>query len=47
MIFSSSTHLPANDKTSFFFVAEKNSIVYKYYIFSQFLKMPKVILPDM
>jgi hypothetical protein len=33
MIFSSSIHLLANDKISFFFVAEKNSIVYKYHIF--------------
>jgi hypothetical protein len=33
MVFSSSIHLTANDKISFFFVAEKNSIVYKYEIF--------------
>jgi hypothetical protein len=33
MIFSSSIHLPANDKISFFFMAEWNSIVYKYHIF--------------
>jgi hypothetical protein len=30
MIFSSSIDLPANDKISFLFVAEQNSIVYKY-----------------
>jgi hypothetical protein len=29
MIFSSSMHLPANNKISFFFVPELNSIVYK------------------
>jgi hypothetical protein len=29
-MFTSSTHLPANGKISFFFVAEKNFIVYKY-----------------
>jgi hypothetical protein len=33
MMFSSPIHLPVNDKISFFFVAEKNSIVYKYHIF--------------
>jgi hypothetical protein len=33
MMFSSSIHLPANDKISFFFMAEWNSIVYKYHIF--------------
>jgi hypothetical protein len=33
MMFSSSIHLPANDKISFFFVIEYNSIVYKYHIF--------------
>jgi hypothetical protein len=33
MMFSSSIHLPANDKISFFFVTEWNSIVYKYHIF--------------
>jgi hypothetical protein len=32
MVFFSSIHLPANDKISFF-VAEQNSIVYKYHIF--------------
>jgi hypothetical protein len=32
MMFSSSIHLPASDKISFF-VAEKNSILYKYHIF--------------
>jgi hypothetical protein len=30
MMFSSSIHLPANDKISFFFMAEQYSIVYKY-----------------
>jgi hypothetical protein len=33
MMFYSSTHLPANDKIPFFFVAEQNPIVYKYHIF--------------
>jgi hypothetical protein len=33
MMFSSSIHLLANDKISFFFMAEENSIVYKYHIF--------------
>jgi hypothetical protein len=33
MMFSSSIHLPVNGKISFFYMAEKNSIVYKYYIF--------------
>jgi hypothetical protein len=33
MMFSSSIHLLANDKISFFFMAEYNSIVYKYHIF--------------
>jgi hypothetical protein len=33
MIFSSSIHLLANDKISFFFMAEQNSIVYKFHIF--------------
>jgi hypothetical protein len=33
MMFSSSIHLLANDKISFFFVAEQNSIVYKHHIF--------------
>jgi hypothetical protein len=33
MMFSSSIHLRANDKISFFFMAAKNSIVYKYHIF--------------
>jgi hypothetical protein len=33
MLFSSSIHLLINDKISFFFVAEENSIVYKYHIF--------------
>jgi hypothetical protein len=33
MMFSSSIHLLANDKISFFFMAEKYSIVYKYHIF--------------
>jgi hypothetical protein len=33
MMFFSSIHLPANDKISFFFVADYNSIVYKYNIF--------------
>jgi hypothetical protein len=32
-IFSSSIHLPANDKISFFFMAEEYSIAYKYHIF--------------
>jgi hypothetical protein len=32
MMFSSSIHLPVNDKISFF-VAELNSIIYKYHIF--------------
>jgi hypothetical protein len=32
-MFSSSIHLLVNDKISFFFVAEQNSIVYKYHIF--------------
>jgi hypothetical protein len=32
MMFSSSEHLLANDKVSFFFVAEQNSTVYKYHI---------------
>jgi hypothetical protein len=33
MMFSSSIHLLANDKVSFFFRAEENSTVYKYHIF--------------
>jgi hypothetical protein len=33
MRFSSSNHLLANDKISFFFMAEQNSIVYKYHVF--------------
>jgi hypothetical protein len=33
MMFSSSIHLLVNDKISFFFMAEQNSIVYKYHIF--------------
>jgi hypothetical protein len=33
MMFSSSNHLLANDKISFFFMEEKNYIVYKYHIF--------------
>jgi hypothetical protein len=33
MKFSSSIHLPAKGKVSFFFVAEQNSIVYKCHIF--------------
>jgi hypothetical protein len=33
MMFSSSIHLLANGKISFFFMAEKNSTVYKYHIF--------------
>jgi hypothetical protein len=33
MIFSRSIHLLANDKISFLFVADKNSIVYKFHIF--------------
>jgi hypothetical protein len=33
MLFSNSIHLPADDKISFFFVAEKNPIVYKHHIF--------------
>jgi hypothetical protein len=33
MMFSSSIHLLVNDKNSFFFVAEENSIVYKHHIF--------------
>jgi hypothetical protein len=33
MMFSRSICLPVNDKISVFFVAEKNFIVYKYYIF--------------
>jgi hypothetical protein len=33
MMFSNSIHLPANDRMSFFFVAEQNSVVYKYHIF--------------
>jgi hypothetical protein len=33
MMFSSSIHLLANDKISFFFIAAKNYIVYKYHIF--------------
>jgi hypothetical protein len=32
-MFSSCIHLLANDKISFFFMAEYNSIVYKYHIF--------------
>jgi hypothetical protein len=32
-MFSSSIHLLVNDKISFFFGAEKSSIVYKYHIF--------------
>jgi hypothetical protein len=33
ILFSSSIHLLVNDKISFFFVTEQNSIVYKYHIF--------------
>jgi hypothetical protein len=33
MMFSSSIHSPANGKILFFFMAEWNSIVYKYHIF--------------
>jgi hypothetical protein len=33
MMLSSSIHLPKKDKISFFFMAEYNSIVYKYQIF--------------
>jgi hypothetical protein len=33
MMFSSSIHLLENDKISFFFMAEKNYIVYKYHLF--------------
>jgi hypothetical protein len=33
MMFSSSIHLPANGKISFFFMTEENSIIYKYHIF--------------
>jgi hypothetical protein len=33
MMFSSSIHLLANDKISFFFEPELNSVVYKYHIF--------------
>jgi hypothetical protein len=33
MMVSRSIHLLANDNISFFFIAAKNSIVYKYYIF--------------
>jgi hypothetical protein len=33
MMFSSFIHLPSNDKISFFFMAELNSIMYKYHIF--------------
>jgi hypothetical protein len=33
MMFSSSIHFSANEKISFFFVAEQNSIVYRYHIF--------------
>jgi membrane-bound metal-dependent hydrolase YbcI (DUF457 family) len=33
LMFSSSIHLPENDKNSSFFVAKQNSIVYKYHIF--------------
>jgi hypothetical protein len=33
MIFSSSIHLLVNDNILFFFVAEQNSILYKYHIF--------------
>jgi hypothetical protein len=33
MMFPSSIHLPANNKISLFFVAEYNTIVYKYHIF--------------
>jgi hypothetical protein len=39
MMFSNSIHLPANDKISFFFVAEHNSIVYKYHIFLIYLSI--------
>jgi hypothetical protein len=38
-MFSSSIHLPANDKFSFFFVAKLNSIVYKYHIFLMHLSV--------
>jgi hypothetical protein len=40
MMFSNSIHLPANDKISFFFMAEYNSIVYRYHIF--FIHSPVV-----
>jgi hypothetical protein len=33
MMFFRSIHILANDKISFFFMAEENSIVYKYHIF--------------
>jgi hypothetical protein len=33
MMFSSSIQLPANDKISFFFMAEQNSVVCKSHIF--------------
>jgi hypothetical protein len=33
LMFSSSIHLLANHKISFFFMAEQNSIVFKYQIF--------------
>jgi hypothetical protein len=33
MMFSSPIHLPANDKISFFFEVELNTIVHKYHIF--------------
>jgi hypothetical protein len=33
MMFSSSIHLPTNGKISFFYMADWNSIVYKYHIF--------------
>jgi hypothetical protein len=33
MMFSNSIHLPANNNISFFFMAAKHSIVYKYNIF--------------
>jgi hypothetical protein len=33
MMFSDSNHLLTNDKISFFFIAELNYIIYKYYIF--------------
>jgi hypothetical protein len=40
LAFSNSIHLPENDKISFFFVAEQNSIVYK--CWSQFGYFPGI-----